>query len=64
MSTAENQEQETTTPADNLPGGTPTTPANPLWPRGVHSRVPKDLGETEENAERQMDERHAHRGQG
>lgn len=62
MSAAESQEQETTAPGDNTLTTADTSTANPLWPRGVHSRLPAELVE-EEGAERQMDERHAHRGQ-
>jgi hypothetical protein len=67
VSTAENQHEETTTPSDIKDAGVRTTPTSPVWPRGVHSVIPKDLSEegsklSEEEAKLQalkMDEANA-----
>lgn len=47
MSTAENQDEETRSPADAIPE---TKPPSGVWPRGVHSTLP---------ASSKMDEPHA-----
>jgi hypothetical protein len=63
MSTAENQHEETTTPSDTTnikDAAVRTTPTSPVWPRGVHSVIPKDLSEEEaKQAAQKMDEANA-----